>query len=418
MANAPEHTSPAPSRADAPAVDDIHQTRVFRAEKFLMRQWPYALLLIALGGIVLALMDHDGSYSASDRKALIAAFVLIAAGFAFIIYTFVRDAKPHKPSYELSPQGITNRLATKRELFIPWDEIYGIDTIDIVRTDWARVLRYGYGTINFPHVTVVKVSKRFYDQNIHIDSMFTRGPFWSYHFIPDADLVMVSLMHEMVAVSPDDMRDAVEDRWRAFSNNPNAKLPAQPRIRHDLMNRLSPEMRKAWMFFKTPVGIAAMAALVLALVLPAAYYFRYATTWIRMPDLTEGSRQVYLRDLLDKGGISARLANGQMAMLRRADISQIGESRCVNEITRNPAEKTAFGPAYQAHGYCTYELTDKQGKTALAIFKTGVEIFIVQYPRFDGSPPRTHTSTALIASAMPLDEADAKLCKLGHCAQR
>ena len=72
--------------------------------------------------------------------------------------------------------------------------------------------------MTFHDVTVVLVSKAFYDTHIHIDSLFQRGPGWGIKFIEKGPLVQVALHHDIVSVTPKQMRDAVKARWHAFRN--------------------------------------------------------------------------------------------------------------------------------------------------------------------------------------------------------
>lgn len=65
----------------------------------------------------------------------------------------------------------------------------GVDTIDISGTVRGTL-------ITFSGVTVVQVSRAFYDRHIHLSSWLLRGPGWDFNFIPKGSLVQVALHHE------------------------------------------------------------------------------------------------------------------------------------------------------------------------------------------------------------------------------
>jgi hypothetical protein len=148
---------------------------------------------------------------------------------------------PGKPLFALSPAGIHYRLPWVKELLIPWGEIHAVDTIDVATGHWSirwytRTPTPSYNPINFRNVTVVLVSKQFYEEQIFIDSFFLRGPGWKANFIPKGELVQVALHHELVSVEPQALRHAVETRWHAFRGRPaaapaGASMPSVPAAR-------------------------------------------------------------------------------------------------------------------------------------------------------------------------------------------
>ena len=110
-----------------------------------------------------------------------------------------------------------------KEIVIPWREIKGVDTIDITWRHWMT--RYPQDMTS-RGVTVVLVSKPFYDAHIHIGSLFMRGPYWyETKFIPKGDLIQCALHSEIVSVEPRELREAVEARWRAFRDQPAGRQP-------------------------------------------------------------------------------------------------------------------------------------------------------------------------------------------------
>ncbi len=78
-------------------------------------------------------------------------------------------------------------------------------------------------TFFFDDVTVVLVSKQFYNSQIFVRSYFLRGPGWKANFIPKGKLVQAALQHTLVSVEPQALRQAVEARWHAFRDQAAAE---------------------------------------------------------------------------------------------------------------------------------------------------------------------------------------------------
>ena len=79
-------------------------------------------------------------------------------------------------------------------------------------------------------VTVVLLSKQFYDSRIFVRSFLLRGPGWNANFIPKGSLVQMALHHELVSVEPQALREAVEARWQAFRDQPVPTKPSVPQV--------------------------------------------------------------------------------------------------------------------------------------------------------------------------------------------
>lgn len=150
--------------------------------------------------------------------------LLIGTGCA--LYGLDRWLRP-KPLLVLSPRGLEKCLDTLKTFLIPWHEVKGVETADITG-------RYRGRTVTVTGVTVVLVTRAFYDQHIHVDSFLLRGPGWEFHFIPKSDLVQVALHHDNYGVTAIELREAVTFRWQAFRDaKPAGETPARatgPRI--------------------------------------------------------------------------------------------------------------------------------------------------------------------------------------------
>lgn len=140
--------------------------------------------------------------------------------FCMCLYDIVRIFEPGSALIELLPQGIIFRTTTEH-FIVPWTEIKGVDTIDI-----ATEFRGREDTIH--GVTVILVSRLFYDRVVHIDSYLMRGPGWDAHFVEkDANTVQLALHHDILPASAEEIRRQVEERWKAFGNKPRM-APAIP----------------------------------------------------------------------------------------------------------------------------------------------------------------------------------------------
>ena len=153
----------------------------------------------------------------------------IAIGAVGTLYGLDRWLRP-KPMLVLSPKGVQITIDMLKTFLIPWHEVKGVDTIDITGT-------YRGDTLTIFGVTVVLVTRAFYDRHIHVDSFIMRGPGWEFHFVPKSDpvigdVVQVALHHGNLPATAIELREAVMFRWKAFRDQTAAaEMPASgPRI--------------------------------------------------------------------------------------------------------------------------------------------------------------------------------------------
>lgn len=135
------------------------------------------------------------------------AFGLVVGG-ACALYGLSRWLAP-QPMLTLSPAGLRLHIDFVKTVLIPWHAIQGVDSIDISG-------RVGRQSVFLPGVTVVLVTRTFYDRHIHVGSWFLRGPGWDVSFIPKGDMMQVALQHEALPATAAELRAAVEARWGAF----------------------------------------------------------------------------------------------------------------------------------------------------------------------------------------------------------
>jgi len=206
---------------------DVHQTLEYRATKAIVRMIPTGLLAIFLGLLIVVLVDAGAK---RDVGTSIAIVLCLVTGSAIIGVALWRRASPGKPLFTLSPAGIHYRIPGVREFLIPWREIQGVDTIDIVTRGWSPPVwlfvdnwSYRTRTLAAGDVTVVLVSRQFYDSHIFVRSFLLRGPGWKANFVPKDTLVQIALHHTLVSVEPRALRQAVEARWHAFRDQTAAE---------------------------------------------------------------------------------------------------------------------------------------------------------------------------------------------------
>ncbi|MGE0289210.1 MAG: hypothetical protein AB7I42_23630 [Bradyrhizobium sp.] len=184
-------------------VADVQTTVSYDSGKLGRRFLELGAVALVAGGILIYLQPNEFGEWAMVVVALV-------VGAASTLYGFLRWKSP-QPMLALSPAGLRLHIDFVKTVLIPWPAIHGVDTIDIS----GRVA----GKAAFlPDVTVVLVTRAFYDRHIHVNSWLLRGPGWDTSFIPKGDMVQVALQHEALPATAAELRAAVEARWHAFSN--------------------------------------------------------------------------------------------------------------------------------------------------------------------------------------------------------
>jgi hypothetical protein len=200
-------------------VTDVHKTLAYASGKMGRTFLRLGLTALAACSVLVWLQPSDFG----KLEWAMTGFGLLV-GAACTLYGFDRWLRP-KPLLVLSPKGVQITIDTLKTFLIPWHEVKRIETTDITGTWRGR-------TVFLPGVTVVLVTRAFYDRHIHVDSWFLRGPGWDTNFIPKGDLVQVALHHQMLEASAIELREAVTLRWKAFRDAPPAgRTPATgPRL--------------------------------------------------------------------------------------------------------------------------------------------------------------------------------------------
>ncbi len=192
---------------------DVHITLEYGVDAELADWLPIGLLTIFCGLFLFAVEAPD----LPPAGVALGSAAAIVVGFGITALALLRRFRRGKPVYVLSPAGVHYRWPWVKEIVIPWHEIKSVDTIDVTWRHWMT--RYPRDMTS-TGVTVVLVSRPFYDAHIHI-GLFWRGPYWfETKFIPKGDLIQCALHSEAVSVEPRALREAIEARWRAFRDLP------------------------------------------------------------------------------------------------------------------------------------------------------------------------------------------------------
>lgn len=236
-----------------PAPSDLRQILEYRADQGILSLLPWALVLLLMGLVMFVYADRGVA------KDTLAGIILMTAGLAGTAFVLFRRAHPGKPLLVLSPQGLSLRIGSAKQVFIPWHDVQGVDTIDFAFWSWATRVPY---RIRFRDCTAVLVSRAFYDAHIHIASAFMRGPTWAALFRPrDDGRMQIALHHEQFSVSSKGLRDAIEARWLAFRDaavQPSSAVPSGPRVRVPAHSVL---VTSPWSFIKIAVPLAGIVVL-------------------------------------------------------------------------------------------------------------------------------------------------------------
>ncbi|MFN4271599.1 MAG: hypothetical protein ACK4F5_02225 [Aliihoeflea sp.] len=182
------------------------------------------VLALSLGGLCLSLFIFVTGRV--EGWVALATWVLLVAGGAGLAWAGWRTVFPGRPMLALYPQGLIWN-AGSGEVPIPWSEVQGIDTVSYTVVGRAYGGSYEQRLKN---ITMVLVSRDFYDARIDPGSDFKRGPYWDWLFRPQGEFVQVALVHDIFGVSHSDVRGPIEARWKAFreADGQHAPQPAYP----------------------------------------------------------------------------------------------------------------------------------------------------------------------------------------------
>lgn len=198
------------------AVTDPNRTLSWYPTKIGRWFLGYGLTGLAAGGFLLWLQPDD--FSAFEWFML---YLTLLVCVPCTLYGLHRWLKRGTPLLVLSPAGLRIHIDFVKTIEIPWREVRGLakDTV----TGTFRGER-----VEFTDVTVVLVTKDFYDRRIHIRDFLLRGPGWEQNFIVKGDIVQVALHHAAMNATSAELYTAVQTRLRAFGDPKNAPAKADP----------------------------------------------------------------------------------------------------------------------------------------------------------------------------------------------
>ena len=201
------------------AVTDISRTIEYRADRWLVGWLPYTLLVCALG--LFMIVFETGRHRFGG-------WVILLIGASFSLHFLFRFIKPGPSRLTLSPAGLGLYVA-RRDVLVPWREIQGIDTTDLKVRNWGKgALFMPY--ITFKDCTMVKVPRAFYEQSIHVSSVFMQGPGWEGVFNEDGDSMRIAIHHDQFGVTAPEVRGPIEARWRAFRGRAHPASRAEEHV--------------------------------------------------------------------------------------------------------------------------------------------------------------------------------------------
>jgi hypothetical protein len=142
-------------------------------------------------------------------------FVLFSAGY--IAFALFRHVRPETPMLKLVPTGLVLNLPWLKNLRIPWYEVEHVGLLE-------QILPGGYVS-RFPNNPVVVVSQAFYEQRILPRRTFLSGNFWTGVFQAKGNQVQIQLPWPWFSVPMAEVSAAVDARWKAFREQPDAQAP-------------------------------------------------------------------------------------------------------------------------------------------------------------------------------------------------
>lgn len=190
-----------------PNIKNRHGVLAYSGQKMIWSRLRLALLVFVLMIVVLYVAD-------SDRDRIIAGVVLLCSILWIVVEAI--SLYQNKPMLVLTPDGLAFKLEWVRYFLIPWHQVRSVDTADVEGYDFvAKVPQLYQG------VTVIRVSRDFYEKHLNPGSFLLQGPGWENLFQDKGDEVQMVLHHSMLPdVTGPQLRQEVETRWKAFRGNP------------------------------------------------------------------------------------------------------------------------------------------------------------------------------------------------------
>jgi hypothetical protein len=208
-------------------VPEVNQILEYRSDAAVAGLLPTGLGLCLMGLVALAFIENESN----PARIIVAAGIVLIAGLGVTVVALRRRSNPSRPVFVLSPAGVYYRIAGLKDFLIPWHEVKAIESTDVETWNWIG----RGGPVIFHDVTVLLLTKEFYDAHIHV-GFLQRGPGWRAVFIPKGQMVQVALHHEAASTKANELRQAVEARWHAFRES-SAAAAREPKSAIGIIGR-------------------------------------------------------------------------------------------------------------------------------------------------------------------------------------
>lgn len=229
---------------------DVQRTLQYQSHVFTRTLIWMPIVCIAIGLWVLL-------YGTVHDKLQWQPWLGLFVGIVWLIYAFVRLIVPAPPMLVLSPEGLIWRNGSNR--LIPWHAIRDVTVIDHVLSGYR-----GYNR-TVANVTVVWVSRSFYNSKL-FRSILMRGPFGGNAYIHKDNATGIVILHEMIAVPPEPLRQEIIARWQEFgSAGARTSVPSSDRP-VELADHAEERTPQYWLIWLGIIAAPALASLLVYLI--------------------------------------------------------------------------------------------------------------------------------------------------------
>lgn len=175
---------------------------------------------LALGAVLIGLFLLASIGGAPRDRHVMAGYITLLIGFGLLARIAYLRLAPSKPSLVLSPRGIMHTLATDK--LIPWGEVKD------VRSEDVKVRMSRGPDITHRGVTVITVPQSFKEALVGPVTWSSWGSFGNPQFNDNGRAFEVRIFPKEVYADPQELRTAVETRWREFSRDAPPPLSSSP----------------------------------------------------------------------------------------------------------------------------------------------------------------------------------------------
>lgn len=178
------------------------------------------VLTIAVGAVVFfimpsrhkrpSIMDYDPFFHTMG-------WIFVIFSLGYIAIAILKQVRPGTPVLKLVPTGLVFNYSWLKDLRIPWYEVEHVGLLE-------HILPGGIVS-RFPNNPVVVVSREFYERHILPRRTFLSGNHWTGLFQPKGTQMQILLPWPWFALPMTEVSAAVDARWKAFREQPDAQAP-------------------------------------------------------------------------------------------------------------------------------------------------------------------------------------------------